>query len=41
MVPSGLVRCVGDVGGMECMRGDAAAEVSCEVVEDTEVEVGA
>lgn len=34
MVPSGLVRCTGNVGEMECVRGDTTAEVRCEVVED-------
>lgn len=41
MVPSGLVRLTGNVGGMECIRGDTKAEVKCEVVEDTGVEMGA
>lgn len=41
MLPSALVRCTGNVGGMECVRGDTTAEVRCEVMEDTEVEMGA
>lgn len=41
MVPSSLVRHTGKVGGMERIRGDKTAEVRCEVVEDTEVEMGA
>lgn len=41
LVPCGLVRHTGNVGEMECVRGDTTGEVRYEVVEDTEVEVGA
>lgn len=40
MVRSGLVGHTGNVGGVECIKGDTTAEVRCEVVEDTEVETG-
>ena len=41
MVPSGLVKRSRNVAGVECVRGDKTAEVRCEVMEDTEVEMGA
>lgn len=41
MVPSGLVRRTRNVGGIERIRSDKTAEVRCEVMEDTEVEMGA
>lgn len=41
LVPPGLVRHTGDMGGMECIRGDTTGDIRYEVMEDTEVEMGA
>lgn len=35
------MRGTGNVGGMECIRGDTTGEVRYGVMEDTEVEMGA
>lgn len=40
LVPSGLVKCRGNVGRLECTTSDKTTGVQRNIVEDTEVEMG-